>query len=177
MKAKFGSKSRTARLAVVLAAVLVLSLTTAATAMANPAIYWGQINTASYVPHGYFTVGSDCTGAIGSHDNQSLYPPNGDAQAAATFVCNGSLRHDVQIRVIYWVLVNGQWYNMTDTGWYHYANTLYGMGKTNTLMTQPVCANNVPAGSTWRPEVYLYVDGVSHTYYVQGAWPSGPNHC
>jgi len=42
MKAKFGSKSRTARLAVVPGAVVVLSRATAATAMANPAIYWGQ---------------------------------------------------------------------------------------------------------------------------------------
>jgi hypothetical protein len=175
------SISRRIRLGIALVAALTVSAVGfAATADANPAPYWGQINQASYVEKAYGWTGADCTMAIGSHNTQSIYPSNGRAQAAGTFVCDGTRYHNLYVRVQYYALNGSSWYLASSSSWYYWANTRYGMGYTTTLYSPPSCAPSfLPTSTRWLARIEFYLDGYYGHVDTPGVktWLGGPNRC
>jgi hypothetical protein len=152
---------RTAIVAV--ATTLVLGLAPAA--YANPAPFWGGINTSQSAR--YATYGNDCTMAVGSVWNAASRP-----QAGATLVCNGSARHNVSVRAEYWAApAGGNWTLLSDSGWANFSNVLYGMGS-RTLYSQPGCVpTRWPHNVQWLAQVEVWIDG-NHRVLpdAQGYW-------
>ena len=173
--------ARRTRLAISIVAALVVSAFAFATvAEANPAPYWGGINTASYAEKAYGWVGSDCTIAVGSHNLQSVYPSNGRAQAAGTIVCDGTRYHNMWVRVQYYAAANGAWYLQTQSSWVYWAGTPWGMGYSYTLYSPASCAPSyLPASTWWLARIEYTIDGnYGHVDTVpKSQWPGGPNRC
>ena len=171
-----------ARLLSLLASILALLAVTATPALAGPAPFWGGINL--NVPHAWGGYGNDCAVATGFHHNQAKYPPNGRAQAAGTFICDGTRNHDLYVRVFLAVRnpSDTAYTFVEQTGWLHFPNASYGMGKT-TLNTPSWCnpgwVDHKPGtGGYWYTCTQFWIDG--NTRYVSTPaqlWVGGANLC
>ena len=170
---------RAARLLSLSALVLALLAVTSTPALAGPAPYWGGINV--NVPHAWGGYGNDCTVATGFHNNQAQYPPNGRAQAAGTFICDGTRNHDLYVIVFLQVANPGDtaYTTVAQTVWQHTANAWYGMGKTT--LYSPVFCNPGwvnKAGAYWYTLTEFWIDGNTRWVATPAQlWKPGPNLC